>query len=91
MKIRNGFVSNSSSSSFIIDKNKITDLQKSLIYNHIEKAESMFKIYSYEGDRWDIYETEDQIAGYTFMNNFNMCEFFEKIGINPEDVEWDED
>ena len=35
MKIRSGFVSNSSSSSFIIIKDKISDNQKDIIYNHI--------------------------------------------------------
>ena len=38
MKIRSGFVSNSSSSSFIIKKERLSNLQKFAIENHIELA-----------------------------------------------------
>jgi hypothetical protein len=43
MKIRQGFVSNSSSSSFLIDKNKITPEQTDIIYNHYKIAQEMVR------------------------------------------------
>jgi len=41
MKIRNGFVSNSSSSSFIIKKSEITPAQLEMIKNHIQIAKKI--------------------------------------------------
>jgi hypothetical protein len=41
MKIRMGFVSNSSSSSFVISLSSITEEQKWKIYNHIEVAKKL--------------------------------------------------
>jgi hypothetical protein len=76
MKIRNGFVSNSSSASFILDKRYMTVDQKNKIVELNEKN----KIEE-TGDSWSIYEDEDFLRGYTSMDN---GDFFEQLKeINP--------
>jgi len=81
MKTRIGFVSNSSSSSFVIDKDKISDYQRRLIYDHSGKA---------EGDAWSIFETDHAIHGSCFMDNFNMLEWLVNIcEIKSEYIEWE--
>lgn len=41
MKLRNGFVSNSSSSSYIINRHKINEKQLDQIINHIEESQEL--------------------------------------------------
>ena len=95
MKIRNGFVSNSSSSSFIIQKKFLSEHQIEQIYNHIEewnkfcdenvKFDDEYEITKCEfykaddSDRWDITCEGDNISGFTFMDNFSMYEFLERV------------
>ena len=96
MKIRNGFVSNSSSSSFVILKNKLTEEQINQIKNHISfvlENKDMFKHYMLnyidKYDQWEIKEENNLICGKTLMDNFDMKFFLNQIGISPEDIEWD--
>lgn len=84
MKTRNGFVSNSSSSSFVISKHFISAYQLEQIRNHVEVAKEMGLDYSEEG--WSISENEHEVKGYTFMDNFDMTEFLEKIGVKDEHI-----
>lgn len=92
MNIRQGFVSNSSSSSFIINKSDITEEQVYQIKNHIDvsnqlKKKSEFKKwfeFNDPGEAWDIHETTDTISGYTSMDNFQMYDLFEAIGISRD-------
>ena len=97
MKKRKGFVSNSSSSSFIIDKDCLSKRQIDKIKNHIEEAKKMSDPnktpdgYDFQygwGDDWFIDEKKNNISGYTSMNNFSMNEFLADIGIDEEDIEW---
>jgi hypothetical protein len=102
MKIRNGFVSNSSSSSFMIPKRYVSEYQLELIENHIEKARKIDPTHDwpsecYSGytpsewgfsDRWSITVDEDLVEGYTNMDNFDMNHFLQEIGIPADKIRW---
>lgn len=91
MKIRNGFVSNSSSRSFIINKDKLNDFQINLIKDHVNVVKNFMKdIYCEERDKWYIIENEYSIEGNTIMDNFDMNQFLNYIGIKDEDIEWNQ-
>jgi hypothetical protein len=83
---RIGFVSNSSSSSFVIQKKDLHPLQLVAIRNHSQVAE-WFNMVHYSSDAWAIEEDDFEIRGHTFMDNFRMFEFFEKIGITKVEKE----
>jgi hypothetical protein len=88
MKTRNGFVSNSSSSSFVIQKKSLSPFQIDCIKNHDILAKNANLDYAEYS--WNISETEDTISGYTSMDNFNMFEFLTlHVGINSELMEWE--
>jgi len=90
MKIRNGFVSNSSSSSFVMPTDCLTVAQLNKIKNHIGFAKKFNMGYITTYDEWAIIEDEKFIRGNTSMANFDMREFMEKIGIDMSKVEWGE-
>ena len=78
MKIRKGFVSNSSSSSFIILTDNISAKQLKKIYNH--------RIKTKPDDWWSIIEKDDYIQLSTFMDNFDMRSYLLDIGVAEEDI-----
>jgi len=94
MKIRNGFVSNSSSSSFVINKKNLRNSQINNIFNHIEFGKKM-KFTEYpdvdyhceEGDSWKCLDNGDTIEVYTMMDNFDMYDFLIRIGVDEDDIE----
>ena len=86
MKIRSGFVSNSSSSSFTISLDDLTAMQLILIKNHSEEG-SKYGI-AYPMDSWNIYEEDHVLEGYTNMDNFDMKTFMERIGVDVSKVSW---
>lgn len=88
MKLRIGFVTNSSSSSFTIAKSDLTDDQIEKIKNHIKVAKELEMETFY--DEWYIRETKYEIHGYTLMDNFDMEKFLLLIGVAREDVEWED-
>lgn len=90
MKIRRGFVTNSSSSSFTIAKSNLTVEQIEKIKSHIKVASELNMRYVDPFDSWDISETDDKITGFTIMDNFNMYLFLKLIGIDDSDVEWED-
>ena len=93
-KVRLGFVTNSSSSSFILQKKNLTESQIEKVINHgeyIRTRKIMFDGY-WNGpeDDWEIVVKEDVIEGSTTMTNFDMQQFFEYIGINKKDYKFEE-
>lgn len=88
MKIRTGFVSNSSSSSFCIDKKNVNEEQIFQIKNYLTeykklspKAIEAYQWSEYDSHIWNIEEDEDTISGWTSMDNFDMDGFLNEIGI----------
>lgn len=91
MKIRNGFVSNSSSSSFVVQKDGLNDLQKFAIEHHIElatwlKSKMELEKYSmYEWlEEWWVDDQGDCYYCYTSMDNFPLDTFLKQFGIEIE-------
>ena len=89
MKTRLGFVTNSSSSSFVIAKKNLTLAQYSAISEHVDYAKEHFGWDAGELDFWwSVDETGDELHGSVFMDNFDMYEFMEKIGVDMDSVSW---
>jgi len=92
MKLRNGFVSNSSSASFAITKGDLTPLQLDMIRNgeaFLEIMEdSRYLDFYHPGDYWRIEEVEDKIIGRTIMDNFDMRSYLTYIGVESANVTW---
>ena len=80
MKYRNGFVSNSSSSSFIIPMDDISNAQMKKIKHFINENSSPQSI-----DYWRIERTEKDDINYwmfsTEMTNIDIEEYMANIGI----------
>lgn len=88
MKLRTGFVTNSSSSSFTIAKSNLTDEQIEKIKNYFEAAKKV-GMNDFD-DLWDIDETNFNINGFTCMNNGDMLKFLRLIGVDRDNIEWEE-
>jgi len=94
MKIRNGYVSNSSSSSFVLRKENLTELQINMIKNHIDEAKKHDEFYNFGSvdydDSWDITDNEFYIRGYCIMDNFDMYKFIhDYLKIPKSEVKWE--
>ena len=91
MKTRQGFVSNSSSSSFIIKKEGLSDLQKFAIENHMELATwlksklnpEQYSMYEWL-EEWDVTDDGDSYWCCTDMDNFPLKSFLRQFGIEME-------
>lgn len=88
MKLRIGFVTNSSSSSFTIAKSDLTDDQIEKIKNYFEAAKEV-GMNDFD-DWWDINETNFNINGFTCMDNGDMLKFLRLIGVDRDNIEWED-
>ena len=97
MKFREGFVSNSSSSSFVLKKKDLKKFQICAIKHHLEFGKLLGVEYTdHECNRWSMHGIKDKncktITLSTSMTNFDMREFLKKIGVPdevvPEEEEW---
>jgi hypothetical protein len=92
MKIKIDFITNSSSASFYIMKDRLTIEQMEMIRNHIELSH-LFPEQGYDynqpHDAWVITENDKKIMGDTSMDNFNMLWFLEQIGIKDEHIHYE--
>ena len=88
MKVRRDFVTNSSSSSFIISKRCLNEDQIEAIREHSFLGEKL-GLECFD-EPWYISENNNYITGDTCMDNFDMQEFLEKIGVKSRNVTWSE-
>jgi len=93
MKKRTGFVSNSSSSSFIIFKEGLSEQQIEMIHDHISIVNLLYdqgtQLSFGSLDEWDIRETDLTIEGFTNMDNFDMHKFLELIAkVDSKYIRW---
>ena len=81
MKIRKGFISNSSSSSFLIEKEYLSEKQIEQIYNHKEFCIDKLDF------PWKICETKSLITLSTNMDNFNIQKYLiETVMVDPHHI-----
>jgi len=94
MKVRSGFVSNSSSSSFLIPINALTESQILMIQDYINVTENWCKYHKEDNlypEGWDITVNEKCVYGWTTMDNFDMSFFLNVIvGVNKY-IHWGDD
>ena len=88
MNFRIDFVTNSSSSSFVISTSKLSEKQVLAIINHSELGKMLGIEYS--SQEWKVEVTDEIVTADTCMNNFDMGEFLDKIGVDRRLVEWDD-
>jgi|GEM_PF-1301617 len=90
MKIRAGFVSNSSSASFVIERRHVSDGQLKQLKDHILYMKRDKK-YSKPCDAWKIIDFIDYIKGSTSMTNISREEmetYIESLGIDRRVIDW---
>lgn len=88
MKIRQGFVSNSSSSSFIVYKNSLSDIQ----LNAIRNAERILQLLGLDLTNaindWTVEENDDTIKGYTMIDNFDFIGYLNIFNIHYQEGDY---
>ncbi len=90
MKVRRDFVTNSSSSSFIIAKKYLDEDQIEAIREHYDLGKKMGLVDSKWDYPYSIEENDDFITGYVDMDNFAMGKFLDRIEVNSNNVNWGE-
>lgn len=97
MKIRKSFVTNSSSSSFVINLSELTPYTTEVFKNPklvedqlIPTCDMTREEYMEEADRWDIREEDGKLYGYTTMDNFDYSQLFYICGLDWDSHKSDE-
>lgn len=96
MKTRIGFVSNSSSASFVVWYKDITPVQLQAIKDLCKPRETctpnleMFLLPT-KWDLWTVMFFDDQIVGDTLMDNGELKPVFLSLGIPGSAVHWEDD
>lgn len=91
MKIRDGFVSNSSSSSFAILRSHMSIKQYNYLRNHIHYAnlkqwDDYGNTQHSEGDQWSVKLLNDRVSCATNMDNFDLHKFVIEVLEIPEEA-----
>jgi len=95
MKIRLGYVSNSSSASFWVRKDMLTDWQVKAILDYKRFGEEFVRLNAFPdfnggrlgfGDSWELSETKngERIVGSTWMDNGEMEIFLKALGVKKK-------
>lgn len=87
MKVRNGFVTNSSSSSFVIRRCRENKLLEELVINYkdVYPLLDLGDKYGYDNfgySAWDIDVSDEYITCNTPMDNFDLRSFAEDLGLS---------
>lgn len=103
MKIRQGFVSNSSSSSFMLSKSGLSKHQIDSMRDHINSFKKYAKDHNIEKDEYDMYgdfgcvephdswevcEKQNVIFFSTIIDNFDLLEYAEVLEIPNDNIEY---
>jgi hypothetical protein len=89
MKLRLGFVSNSSSSSFIVSKDLLSVSQLELLQRVCESSIGKYH------DSWNVYVEGDMVRGFTGMDNggeeCGLKAWMQKHRFPMDNIKWDYD
>lgn len=87
MKVRSGFVSNSSSASFVVPLNVLTERQLEQILDHQEEGKRLGLEYA-DDVFWEVEVGDGLVSGSTIMDNFDFLAFLELIGVPKDAIDY---
>ena len=87
MKIRNGFVSNSSSSSFVVSLSKLCDRDLDILLEY----ETVARKNGEYNDSWNIVVDDNKgiVRGFTSMDNDDLSEYLENNKVDTSLFVWE--